>query len=127
MIGGEAGSGRVVDQHKASFGVTSSVAQGIEPQERRDASIVNAATALLFDIVGFVARQRSDDFDPILREEFGRVRLPGFVENGEIAAVDDVLVEVACGSNQVTKVLVEFRGAASPWPPAWPSGSARRP
>src|SRR5262249_246086 len=72
----------------------------------------HALAALAVDILFEVAGKRSDDLDPLAREEFGEVLLAGDFEHGEIAAIHHAHTHGARRAHQSAEVRVEFRRAA---------------
>src|SRR5262249_52913724 len=77
----------IVDEIEHEPGLRAPIAQPVQDFQAADGRFEHALAALAVDILFEVAGKRSDDLDPLAREEFGEVLLPGDFEDGEIAAI----------------------------------------
>src|SRR5262249_18950138 len=74
--------------------------------------IEHALATLAVDILFEIAGKRSDDFDLLASEKFGKVLLPSHFEHREIAAIHHAHAHGARRAYQPAKVRVELRRAA---------------
>jgi hypothetical protein len=80
--------------------------------ECADRGVEHALAALPVDIVFEIAGHRRGDFNLLASEKFRQILLTGNVEDGQIAAVDDVDTKRSCAPYQRAKVRVELGRAA---------------
>jgi len=112
----EEGADRVVDEVELQPGIGSAsglaVAERVQPLERADASVEDAAPTLLFDILQAVTGQGGDDVDTLLRQENVRILLPRFEEDRQVAAIDHCPAERTGTADEIAEVGMEFGCAA---------------
>lgn len=92
----------------------SAIAEGIEFLEAQDAGVENALTPLLVDVLRTIAGHGGDDGHPVEGQKVRHVFVAGFVENSEVAAVDDGfhLGQGAEPFDEVSKIGNHFRRPA---------------
>src|SRR5437870_3577551 len=88
------------------------VAQRVQLAQRRDAALVDAAAALAIDQLGRIAGQRRDDLDARSGEEAREVRLSRLLQDGEVAAVDDMFAKPARARHEAAELGMQLRRAA---------------
>src|SRR6267142_2364045 len=103
------GTLRVVDQVQRE---PVAVAEPVQLAQRGDAALVDPRPALAIDQLERVARQRGDDLDPLARQELGQITLPGLLQDGEVAAVDDLLAQPPRARHETAELRMQLRGAA---------------
>ena len=85
-----------------------SVAEAIQRFKRAHARVEHAFAALAVDVFFEIARHRRDHFDLLGSQELCEIFLTRLLEDGQIAAVHHVHIELACCSYQITKMHIEF-------------------
>src|SRR6266849_1958410 len=103
---------RIVDEVEHEPAVLAPVAERVESFEAADGGLEHPRPALAVDIVLEVARQGSDDLDPLAGEKVGEVLLSGHLQNGEVAAVQHPHAHVAGRAHQAAEMRIELRRPA---------------
>ena len=103
---------RVVDQIEDQIRSRDAIAERVEALECADRGVEDAFAALPVDIVFEIAGHRRGDLDLLTSEKFREILLTGDVEDGQIAAIDDVDAKRSCAPYQRAKVRVELGRAA---------------
>ena len=99
---------RVVDQVEDQAASRLAIAQRIQPPEPLEAGLENAFAALLFNVLFQVARQGGDDFDAMGREKHRQIVVAGFLQYGQVAAVDHAQPARARGNDQAAEIAVQL-------------------
>src|SRR3972149_6320521 len=104
----QAGALRVIDQVQDQAAVGAPVAQRIQPSEPFEARLESARAALLVDVFLQVARQGGDDFDAMHGQKRRQVFMTGFLQYGQVAAVDHAQSARARGNDQSLEIAVQL-------------------
>jgi len=103
---------RVEDEIELQSAAGYAVAERVQTPQPADAAGKAPLAALLVNIALDVAGQRGDDLDVVRSKENGQIFLPGFLEDGEVAAVDDPHASLTAGDGQAPEMWIEFRRSA---------------
>ncbi len=103
---------RVVDEVQHQTAARARVAEPVQARQGREAAREHALAALPVDVVLQVARQRGDDLHRLRGKELGQALLPGLVQHGQVAPVDDVHAERARAQDELPEMRIELRRPA---------------